>query len=112
MTVIVKETALYQYPDRLSPQVATLTYGQQVLALKKKSSQAVGAWIDVRLDKDRSGFVKESALGTPEVMATLQQLRQSIEGTETQASGTTTTPTYLRVEPGRQGKTVEKLPTG
>src|SRR4030095_8108896 len=99
MTIIVGETVLYQEPDRLSSKVATLTYGQQVLLLPKKYSNLSGYWTEVRLDKDRSGFVKSSTLGTPEMMATFQRLKESIEGMDPQASGVTTVPAYFRLVP-------------
>lgn len=112
LTIIAGETAMYQGPDRLSSKVTTLSYGQQVLALPKKLSNVGSDWIEVRLDKNRSGFVRGSTLGTPEMMATFEQLKQSIEGMEPQASGLTVAPTFLRLEPGREGKAVEKLPMG
>jgi hypothetical protein len=111
-TIIVGQTVMHEGPDRLSPQVAILTYGQQVLAIPKKSPKVFGGWTEVYLDRDRSGFVKDSTLGTPEIMETFRGLKQSIAGMEPQASGVTTAPTYLRLEPGREGKVIEKLPKG
>ena len=111
-TIIVGEAAIHQEPNSLSPKLATLTFGQEVMAFPKKSPKLLGDWTEVGLDKHRSGFVKDSALGTTTILETFQQLNQSIEGIEPQASGMTTAPTYFRLEPGRQGKPIEKLPRG
>ncbi len=111
-SIIVSKTVMHQRPDPLSPEVTTLTYGQQVKAYSKKSNRSGDNWTEIRLDKKHSGFVKSYTLGTPELMESFQKLKKSIEGIEPQAAGIITAPTFFRLEPGRQGTPVEKLPTG
>jgi len=111
LTVIVGETDVHQAPDRASPKLRTLKYGQKALTLAKKPQKS-GEWVEVALDEKQKGFVRLSALGAPEIVLLLQSLANSIAGMEPQASGTTTVSTHLRLEPGREGKSLEKLPAG
>jgi hypothetical protein len=111
-TIIASKTVMYERPDSRSSQIATLTYGQRVLAFPKTPSRIVNEWTKIRLEKKGTGFVKSPTLGTPEIIERIQSLKKSIEEIEPQATGVTTAPTFLRLEPGRDGTPVEKLPTG
>ncbi|HKY63223.1 MAG TPA: SH3 domain-containing protein [bacterium] len=111
-TILVGETGLHKRPERLSSKIATLKYGQQVILLPKKSIRIPAEWVEVYLDEARSGFVRKSALAAPETVEALRRLQQSLEGIEPQASGQTIVSTHFRLEPGRDGKPIEKLPAG
>jgi len=109
LAVIVGEEGLYQLPDRLSPKVATLTFGQEVTVFDKKRPATGQTWEKVHAGQDLSGFVRSSALGTPELIEKLRGLMKSVEGLEPQASGVTTASAYFRIDPGSEGQTIEKL---
>lgn len=112
LTIIVGETAVHERPDRLSPPIARLSYGSPVFALYSKLPPDKSAWTEIQWKEKGSAFVRSDALGTAEIASVLLALAESLSGKEVQAVGVTTTPTFLRLEPGRQGKPVEKLAAG
>lgn len=112
LTVVVTSAPLYTRADALSQKLGALHFGQEVMARQKRSPSTPEGWEEVQPEKQERGYVRESALGTEDLLAKLSGLMKSVEGIEPQASGKTTAATFLRLQPGRDGQGLEKLAPG
>ena len=110
--VLVGEEGIYQNPDRSSPKVATLSFGQEVSASEKKRTSNGQSWEEVHFGPDLSGYMRSSALGTPELIDKMRSLMKSVDGLVPQASGVTSASANFRLEPSSAAQAIESLPAG
>ncbi|MBI2566195.1 MAG: SH3 domain-containing protein [Candidatus Schekmanbacteria bacterium] len=110
--VVVSKADIYEAPDRFSRSLDSLRYGVKVQEEETGGKALPEGWVAVLLEDGRRGYAKRSMFADATVMVVLDELAKSVQDIPVQAMGHAKVATFLRLAPGRDGQTLEKLPRG
>ncbi len=112
LVVMVADTKLLMAPADFAGVVDLLPLGKQVMAVPADTDVVYDTtFAEVELVDGRTGFIERERLGPPEEWQQVEALRAAIEGQQVQATGTLTARSNVRLEPQRDSRVLDSVPS-